>query len=416
MDRTTTLALATALLLAALAAFALLRGEEPARAPAVAERPAPEPSRASAPEPRVEAPAPAPQSSGIRVAGTVTNPRGDGLPGVAIAVRGARADASVTDAAGGYTLGLDPRPGEVPTLRFSAAGYQDALVEMDPASLAAGSVQLDVRLEPAPGPVVSGTLRDERGAPIAGETIELTSADQKARHVGVAGSDGTFFIPGVDPGPGYVSVRPRGGYGDFARGVEVGPDGLSLDITLRALSTVRIQGRLVDVTGNPIPGLDLAVVSGQALGRTLATATDADGYFELENVPSGHLTFRASAPEPFDLGGVLVRPDSPPSELLLRADWGEQTLRGRVLDAGGRPLRGAEVELSWSHVGEGSGGRSVRSAVTDAGGSFEFRRLGTGIHQVEVRAAGHRDVRLDYEVTPRSPGLELQLEPANEPG
>jgi hypothetical protein len=171
----------------------------------------------------------------------------------------------------------------------------------------------------------------------------------------------------------------------------------------------------VDTEGRPIPNLELSVVSGQSLGKSIPTTSDAEGYFVVDGVPTGYLNFLAHAPEKLAISGVLLRPGSD-AEVVLRADWGDEALRGRVVDVAGRPLAGAEVELSWSHVSEGSAGRSNRSAVTDASGSFEFRRLGDGIHRLEVRAPGHQELQLDYEVTPQSPGVEVQLEPVRGAG
>lgn len=419
MDRTY-LVLAAAVLFASLAAVQLFRSDEPASdlAPTPSEREkadAAPPAPVSA-APRGPAESGAPLAQGIRVQGRVTNSRGELVPGLRIAVRGGRAEESVTDQAGAYELHIEPSWSEAPVLRFSASGYQDELVELEQASLTGDSLRLDVRLEPAPGAVVSGTLTTERGSPIAGETIHLESAAANARHAAVSGPDGGFFIPGIEPGPGYyLFVRPGSGYGDYQRPVDVGEDGLSLDIALKTLSTARLSGRLVDTEGRPIPNLAFSVVSGQALGRSLQTTSDAEGYFVLDDIPTGHLFFLASAPEKLVISGFALSPGFA-GEALLRADWGDGDIVGRVVDDSGRPLGGAEVELSWSHVSEGPSGRSSRSTLTDASGSFEFRRLGSGIHGLDVRAPGYREVRVDYEVTPQSPGLEVQLEPIREGG
>jgi hypothetical protein len=350
------------------------------------------------------------------VQGQVTNARGDRVPGARISVRGARAEESVTDTTGAYELSLEANGSEVPELRFTADGYQDGVVALERASLSAESVRIDVRLEPAPGAVVAGTLSSTRGAPIAGETIHLEFPTANVRHAAVTGSDGRFLIPGVEPRPGYyLFVRPKSGYRDFQRPLDIGEDGLALDIALEPLSTARLSGRVVDPGGRPIPNLVFSVVSGQALGRSLQAKSDAEGYFVVDDVPTGQLNFLASAPEKLVIGGFLLAPGSN-GDVLLRADWGDAKLLGRVVGDEGRPLGGAEVELSWSHVSEGVSGRSNRSTLTDAKGSFEFRRLGAGIHRLEVRAPGHQEVQLDYEVTPQSPGVEVQLEPMREAG
>lgn len=407
------LVLAGALLCAVLAVVQAFRGDEPASELApVASAP---PASVSA-APRAHAASGAPRPESLLVQGEVTNARGERLPGVRIAVRGERAEESVTNTTGAYELRLEASRGEVPALRFTADGYEDGFVELERASLTAESVRLDVRLEPGPGAVVSGTLANERGSPIAGETVHLQSAAANVRRAGVTGADGRFFIPGVEPGPGYyLFVRPTSGYGDYQRPLDVGADGLSLDIALEPLGTARLTGRLVDPEGRPIPNLAFSVVSGQALGRSLQAESDAAGYFVVDDVPTGHLSFLASATERLAISGFTLPPQSG-GDVLLRADWGDGDLVGRVVDAGGRPLGGAEVELSWSHVSDGASGRSNRSTLTDANGAFEFRRLGHGIHRLEVRAPGHREVQLDYQVTPQSPGVEVRLEPLREAG
>jgi hypothetical protein len=350
------------------------------------------------------------------VHGEVRNEHGAPVPGVQIGFREGRAAEGVTDPTGAFELRLELLASEVPTLHFTAHGYEDGSVELERASLSAESVRLDVRLETAPGAIVSGTLSSERGSPIAGEAVHLESIAANARHLAVTGPDGRFLIPGVEPRPGYyLFVRPKSGYRDYQRPLNIGEDGLSLDIALEALITARLTGRLVDPEGHPIPDLAFSVVSGQALGRSLPAKSDAKGYFVVDDVPTGHLSFRASAPEQLVIGGARLSPGSD-GDVLLRADWGDGDLVGRVVGDGGRPLGGAEVELSWSHVSEGVSGRSNRSTLSDASGAFEFRRLGAGIHRLEVRAPGHREVQLDYQVTPQSPGVEVQLEPMREAG
>jgi hypothetical protein len=406
------LVLAAAVLFAVLAVGQAFRDNEPASvASKRTEGDAPPPAVSTAP-PASEAAHP----RSLHVQGHVTNARGDRLPGVHVAVRGSRGEESVTDSTGAYELRLEGNDHEVPELRFTADGYVDGVVELERASLGAESVRVDVRLEPAPGAIVSGTLRNERGSPIAGETVHLHFAPANLRHAAVTGADGRFLIPGVEPRPGYyLFVRPKSGYGDYQKPLSIGEDGLALDIALEALATARLTGRVVDPEGRPIPNLAFSVVSGQALRGSLQAKSDAEGRFVVDDVPTGHLSFLASAPEKLAIGGFRLLPGSD-GDVLLRADWGDSKLFGRVVDAGGRPLSGAEVELSWSHVSEGATGRTNRSALTDAKGAFEFRRVAAGIHRLEVRAPGQLEVQLDYDVTPQSPGVEVQLEPMREAG
>jgi hypothetical protein len=409
------LILAAALLFAALAVVQLLRSDEPSAAGESAS----ELVQAPPPPPVSAAPAERgdriPAAGRLRVEGAVTSTRGPRLAGVRVAIRGGNTQ-SVSDPTGAYLLEFEPGGSEL-ALRFSADGYREREVALGPLSQAAAPIRLDVQLEPAPGAVLSGTLTTERGAPLAGERLQLQSPVSSARYVGVSGADGRFSIPGIEPGAGYyLTVRPQSAFADFDRLVEVGEDGLALDIELRELKTGRLTGRLVDAGGRPIPNLELSIVSGQAQARSFAIRTDADGRFRADGVPTGHLSFLTSAPESLVVGGILLRPGGE-ADVLLRADWGDGALRGRVVGAGGRPLGGAEVELSWSYASEeGPAARTNRTLVTDPSGSFEFRRLGDGIHQLDVRAPGHREVQLDYQVAPDSPGVEVELEPLREAG
>ena len=406
------LVLIAAGLFAVAALVRVFQSHEPAPAPVAAPKPA------AAPEADVSAP-PAGRVEAVplaRVYGEVTNARGDRVPGVRVTVQGGRAEDSVSDATGAYELRLELLANELPTLRFAADGYEHAVAALAPTSIEGESARLDVRLEPAAGAVVSGTLTSERGSAISGETIHLESAAANIHHAAVSAPDGSFFLPGVEPHPGYyLSVRPKSGYGDYQRSLDIDENGLSLEIALKALSTARLRGRVVDPEGHPIPNLTFTVVSGQALGMPLPAKSDERGYFVVNDVPTGNLSFLASAPERLVISGARLAPGSD-GDVLLRADWGDGNLVGRVVEDGGRPLAGAEVELSWSHLTDGVSGRSNRSALTAANGSFEFRHLGAGIHHLEVRAPGHREVQLETEVAAEAPGIEVQLEKMREAG
>jgi hypothetical protein len=403
--------LAAVVLFAVLAIVELLRGDGAVAPHEIAVvRPqtaeAPLPPVASRPEP----PTPA-TAREVSVSGRVTNAAGDRVPGVRISITGGRADEAVTDTVGRYALRIELGRGELPSLRFFADGYQDARVELEPSSLAGDSATLDVRLVPEPGAVVSGVVRSERGGALAGETVQLQSSTPAARLRAVTDEDGRFSIPGVPPGPSYyLSLLPKAAFSDYQRSLAIDPEGASLDIALKPLLTERLRGRLVDPEGAPIPGVSFSIASGQARGRSVRVETDSRGYFEADGVPTGFLTFRADAPTEFVISGVRLIPVGS-GEIVLRADWGSQTMRGRVVDGAGRPIRSAEVELTWTHVGEAGTGRSSRRAVTNASGDFRFEGLGVGVRRLDIRAPGYRELEVDYDVSSQSPGLEVALEP-----
>jgi hypothetical protein len=402
--------LVAALGFAALAVVEARRGDESARAP-VAEAPRDSaPVSAAAPISAAPSGPPADELPGLQVEGRITNPQGGPVPGARVSAADARGSEVTSDATGGYSIRVEPRKGDVLGLRFSAAGYQDAELALE-AGEGDERLWLDVRLEPAAGAVVSGTLRNERGAPVPGETVHLVSSATGDRYASVSEANGRFLIPGVEPEMAYyLYVRPHEAYADYQTSVEVDSEGASVDISLRELSTTRLTGRLVDAEGRPIRDLAFSVVSGQALGKEIRTRSDADGSFSLEGVPTGHLSLLTRSPDHLAIGDILLAPGAD-AYVTVRVDWGEEALAGRVLGQDGRPLGGAEVDLSWAHVDPETAGRSRRTAVTDATGRFAFRRLTSGVHRLEVSAPGYRPVEVDYEVASDAPGVEVELTP-----
>jgi hypothetical protein len=393
------LVLAAAVGFAVLAGVEARRGGERAAAP-VAEAPQPAPPVAAPPPLPVTPPEPLAQEiPGLQVEGRITDPRGGPIPGASVSVADGRGSGGTSDASGSYALRVELREGEAPSLRFSATGYQDVEVALE-ATASDERLSLDVRLEPAPGAVVSGTLRSERGEPIEGETVQLSSRLSGTRYRGVSDSEGRFRIPGVGPHAGYyLSVRPSQGYRDYQTSVDVSPDGASIDIRLQGLVTTRLTGRLVDSEGRPIPDLDFAIVSGQALGRSIPARTDRDGSFSQAGVPTGYLSLLPAGAEGLAIADVLLRPGAD-AYVTVRADWGDEALAGRVVADDGRPLGGAEVELTWAPLDPETVGRSRRTVVTAS----------------DVRAAGYEPTALDYEIAPDAPGVEVELAPARGAG
>ena len=124
---------------------------------------------------------------GIVLNGTTHQP----VPDATVAVRGADATAVKTDGAGRYLLtGVPPDA----TLTVEAAGFAGSFV--DPGT----REQLDVDLRPD---VLSGTVRDPQGDPVAGALVALGSATT------TTGSDGRYRLDGV-PATGTVVFKAPG--------------------------------------------------------------------------------------------------------------------------------------------------------------------------------------------------------------
>jgi protocatechuate 3,4-dioxygenase beta subunit len=262
---------------------------------------------------------------------------------------------------------------------------------------------------PARAPAgVSGTVRDERGDPVAGARVCAWRvggwlADDLAPDCSDSGPDGYYALelpplrhlvhagaPGRRPGLAVAAwLRP----GERRTGVdlELGDGG------------VRVVGVVRDVGGGVVEGAWVTdLPPGGAAPATVAAArSGADGRFELWLAPGdvdlfaladgyadGHL--RAAAPGP--AAGFVLTPES--------------VLVGEVVDADtGDPVAGAEVVAVDDVAG-------ARATLSDGDGRFRLARLPPGRWRARARAPGAageagRSVLLGLGET--SPPLRISL-------
>ena len=168
-------------------------------------------------------------------------------------------------------------------LRFAHPGYGSLASNLDNLRLEAGQVEELGDLPLPPGRPVGGRLQDAAGAPPPAGTgvtagFAWTSAatwTQFGLSTASTQADGTFAFDalpfgrvtfGIDRGP-FELADPAV--------VELTPTAPS-DLTLTVRRRPMISGRVVDLDGNPLQGIGLATVPGEA-----ETRTDGDGTFEL---------------------------------------------------------------------------------------------------------------------------------------
>jgi hypothetical protein len=313
---------------------------------------------------------------------------------------------------------LGPGPGsEDSTLRFYLQGYEEGLAQIPaPEADAPQGVRLDVALrvvEEAAG--VSGLVRTERGEPIAGATVTLSSPTG-TRYQAVSSEEGSFSVPGVKIGAGYyLRVLPPAPFVDYSkRDIRVAEDGVWLEVVLDSLQTGRLTGRMIDAEQNPIPSFRLWLVSVAAARSAVPITSDERDYFELAEAPAGMLSFDTRSSPRLLVTGVSLPADGE-ADVLLVLDSGDHEMEGEVLDDRGDPVRGADVSLSWSWSGDGGETRSTSTRRTRTGedGLFHFQRLGPGKHALDVRADGYVPQAEHYEIGPYAPEVEVRLEPSS---
>jgi hypothetical protein len=349
------------------------------------------------------------ERQGVGVYGTVTSSGRQPLAGVRVAPLGQLSRATETDAEGRYDLYLDLDSSRQTTLQlqFSLSGYRSAEHRLRARELeASGATRLDVALEPIGETIdVVGTMRTDAGRPVEGETVHLHSPSLLTQYRAVSDAEGRFLISDVQVGTDYrVFMRPQGRYRDYVRApVALTPDSAELDLVLEPLDSGRLAGRMVDVDGRPVPGFRLWLWNRDAQRRSREVVGDDRGYFELEEVPAGRLSFRTRALPDLQVGWIELAPGEH-RDVVLVLDWGEHWMEGRVVDERREPVSGAQLLLSWSSRAGGLDSTSMRQTVSDAEGFFRFNQLGPGPHLLEVRAAGFAPARESHDV-----GREIEL-------
>jgi hypothetical protein len=165
--------------------------------------------------------------------------------------------------------------------------------------------------------------------------------------------------------------------------------------------TAVIRGRVVAAdTAAPIRGATVTLSSTRARVARLAR-TDADGRYEIEELPAGRFAVTVSAPEhkPTYLSSTSL-PGSDRRPRLIELAEG-QTLRdidfalpragaigGRVVDEFGDPMAWVRVSTLVRVPGSGPGPAGQRSGETDDAGRFRVFGLPPGEYYLKAEASG----------------------------
>lgn len=142
----------------------------------------------------------------------------------------------------------------------------------------------------------------------------------------------------------------------------------------------------------PAAGMRVLVEGGEVRRETL---TDARGDFAFEGLPPGSYSVRPLYPE--HARGYV---DPTPFELRARQcrevgylPWWDGRIRGRVVDADGRPLSGLRVWLISPELDVSVRANLMHSmwVMTEADGSFELTNVPRGRYQFVVNLTGDAD-------------------------
>lgn len=275
----------------------------------------------------------------------------------------------------------------------TATGYarEERLVQVPVTTRA----PIAVRLELQPGVSLSGTVVDERGAPVRGAVIRAMRAAELiplagSAAAGESAADGSFTVAAVAPGTyRLIATHPEmEPVGTAPIAVDTRGAGRTIAIEMRAGAV--LAGTVVDTGGAPVSWATVRVGPEQARAgsSTRQVVADIDGRFRMSGLARQPTVVVASSaeassePARFDLAASGRVADA---RLTLSIAG---TISGRVIDGRGEPV--PEVQVSafpdfWAggladdfHV------RGDAAAMSGADGSFVFRGLPKGTFRIRA--------------------------------
>lgn len=315
--------------------------------------------------------------------------------------------------------GVEVRAIQLPSDAFAAAARTDASGAFALANLAPGRYALAVHypgLLPGRDEIVvpegEGLLPEvelvlEEGARVRGIVVDGDGVGVAAARVDAPGTEaitdaqGRFELRGLATGQQRLSVR-KDGYADgYASVVVDGVQEAEVEVALARAVVVDLRILGLDVED----GGRLTVLAMRGATRSESPIELGGGRFRFERLDPGRWTFRVvrfpSVPSTPGIGlsatrAFEIEPGQPHVELTLDLADG-LVVRGRVLDASGQPIVGAQVRVGSSAFS--------RQDVTDARGMFRVRGLRSGAAWVSVDGAPLRsiEVGVDQDVTLRLP-------------
>jgi protocatechuate 3,4-dioxygenase beta subunit len=299
------------------------------------------------------------------------------------------------------------------------------------AVLAAGAAE-PLQIALAPVATLGGRVVDAESArPLAG--VRLVARGEGSVFETRSLADGRYLFRGLGPRRYRLSAEDDR-FVPWTRSVNVAAGQAETQDVPLARAAV-LAGRVVNEDGAPIEGARVTLTRGgesafRAFMRGVegepAVRTGRDGTFRATRLAAGEnqrLDVRHDDYEERSIGGVSLTAGTVKSGLTVVMRRG-LTLRGVVKDEEGRPLAGAEVNLSSARqfrAGRGGvqmqliGPGSLVRRESGADGRFEFRGLKGGEYTLQARRPGFTRAILDPVNVKEGPAepIELMLKPGS---
>jgi hypothetical protein len=354
------------------------------------------------------------------------------VPGAAVSARRERTAGLVLGEAGRITVAAGEGG------RFRIAGLRPGVYELDAAfegrsSKAATVVGLgvaeqvgDVELLIGAGPVIRGTVVDERNAPVAGAKVTTLGRTDRPTEA-TTDAAGAFVLEGLGAGRFALIARGEAILPAGPTPVEV-KDRDADGVVVRARRGLAIRGhveprQVAEVSLEPGGGGPAAgPFAGPFLGGARSVVTGPDGAFELAPVAPGAATLSARCPSG-DQGSSAVDVAGGAAEVVLQIGPGG-SIAGRVVDGDGKPVAGVTVVASPAGATERATivNGVVTSGVqglTSGAGAYELKGLAADAYRLAVLERGKparlrdRPPQVTLAALEKKTGVDLAMERAS---
>jgi hypothetical protein len=235
--------------------------------------------------------------------------------------------------------------------------------------------------------ILQGIVVNTQSAPLAGVTISV-----EGKEAFTTGIDGVFQFTDITQKTVALSAI-LAGYNPLRREeVTVGTE----RITLTMVTKGHLAGKVIDNLQNPIASAQVSLQLQSGLWIQNAV-TNKEGLFEIENVPEGTITVKATQPGYNDEGEGSKDVSTPISEpVVLRLVQPMRTISGRVI------LQGSETGVAGftlsAQLQDGGENTEVRTAQTDGTGMYIFNDLTIGSYLISNMAQANAHLQLTIPV------------------
>ncbi|HEV8232674.1 MAG TPA: carboxypeptidase regulatory-like domain-containing protein [Thermoanaerobaculia bacterium] len=357
---------------------------------------------------------------GGTIRGTVVDLAGKAADGAAVLTGSLAVRA---DAAGAYLLS-GVSAGSVDLVAF---GKDDLAARKDTVRVKKGdTVEVPLRLAKAAS--VTGSVIDERtrrplaGARISASTASFGFGDETRSRRARTDAKGRFRIAGL-ASRRYTVRAAKTDYLPVSMPGIVAVVAQPANVAIALQKASAIAGRVTDESGAPVPGARVRIARdtnvralmrggpSAFLGRPGVTS-GPDGTFRLRGLSAEKNVTLEAAKTGYATAkrhGVTVKPGETVKDVALILKRGLEA-RGRVVDAAGQPIPGAEVRLSQSERGgarfvfQMAGmNRDQADATSGTDGSFRVAGLEAGEYALAVSREGYATKRVP-SVAVQAPG------------